>query len=874
MKTFGSYGVRFDFRSVPVSRFSIIIPCFLFMLCFFSPELTAQQAEWPFQIGAAQRPGVYFQCPGSAFTKEDIDWNLEQIRAGGFGLIHIIPIYGARGAEDRYISYLSPKWMEMLDYMLKKADSLGLIVDMTTGTGWCFGGPDLPKDAIDTKARYDKNTHTVTLTPGMRVKRPAPGGEGPMLNPFSPRAMDLYLQRFSKAFDDSKSAKPRAQYHDSFEYSGDWSAELLDVFKAGRGYDLREHLKAFFGEVECGADKLARLKCDYRQTLAELHCDSIRRWTEWANGRGMLTRDQAHGSPANLLDVYAASDMPEIEMFGSPEYPIPGFRRDEKMALTPDCDPRICMLASSAAHVAHRTGRQLVSSESCTWLNEHWHESLAQVKLEADLFLLAGVNQMFIHGSCYSPKNAPWPGWFFYAATQMNCRNSIWHDVPYLATYVGRCQSVLQAGQPANDVLLYWPIHDLWMDSKGLAIPLTVHKSFWMDQHRIGKAANALLTKGFAFDFISDRMVETLKVEKGQLVAPGGAYRALVVPACKHMPEATLKRLADLREQGATIIFERALPADVPGLPELQKRRAQLAADRARLEKSGAIVADDVLHGLAKAGVPRETMSDQGLRFVRRKKDDAHWYFVANHTAKDFDGWLALNAPFVSVTLYDPMTGRSGQLAHRLENAGKQVYLQLDAGETIVLCASGRESQAAEWTYLKPAGEPVTLSGEWSVEFIDGGPEIPAGYRTKELNSWTTAPDKRAQAFAGTARYMLRFSMPKGDMDDWLLDLGDVRESAQVRLNGRDAGTLIALPFRIHVGAYLKPGENTLEIEVTNLSANRIRDLELRKVDWKIMKDINIVNVHYQKFKPDEWPLEDSGLLGPVRLMPRKKGYN
>lgn len=850
---------------------------FLWMLCFVVPELTgmddsaaqpAKQAEWPFQIGAAQRPGLYFQCPGSAFTKEDIDWNLEQVRAGGFGLVHIIPIYGARGAEDSYIPYLSPKWMEMLDYTVKKADSLGLIVDMTTGTGWCFGGPDLPADAIDAKARYDKINNTVTLTPGMKVKRPAPGGEGPMLNPFSLRAMDLYLERFSKAFDQSKSAMPRAQYHDSFEYSGNWSAELLDAFKAGRGYDLGEHFQAFFGAVECDADKLARLKCDYRQTLAELHCDSIRRWTEWANGRGMLTRDQAHGSPANLLDVYAASDIPEIEMFGSPEYPIPGFRRNDKMALAPDCDPRITMLASSAAHVAHRPGKQLVTSETCTWLNEHWHESLGQIKLEMDLFLLAGVNQMLIHGMTYSPKDALWPGWFFYAATQMNWRNSIWRDVPHLAGYAGRCQSVLQAGQPANDVLLYWPLHDLWMNPQGLTMQLGVHKRDWMEKQRIGEAVRALMTNGFAFDFISDRMVETLKVDKARLAAPGGTYRALVVPACKYMPEATLKRLADLREQGATIIFEQALPGDVPGLPDLEKRRARLAADRARLEQAGVIITNDVVTGLAKAGVLRETMADHGLRYIRRKTDDAHWYFIANHTAKDIDDWVGLSVPFVSVTLYDPMTGRSGRLAQRQEESGKQVYLQLAAGETIVLCASARESQVAGWTYLKPAGEPVSLSGEWSVEFVDGGPELPAAYRTNELASWTAAPDNRAQAFAGTACYVLRFTMPKSDADDWVLDLGDVRESARVRLNGKDAGKLIAVPFRICVGAYLKSGENTLEIEVTNLSANRIRDMELRKVDWKIMKDINIVNVNYKKFEPDKWPLEESGLLGPVRLVP------
>ena len=866
---------------------------------------TVERALWPFKIDSEHRPGAYWWWPGSAVTKENIDYNLERFQEGGFGLVHIVPIYGARGAEKRYLPYLSPQWMKMLDHAVRKARTLGLSIDMTTGTGWCFGGPNLPESAADARARYDKKTNTVKLPPCRNVKRPAPGGEGRMINPFSPAAMELYLQRFTKAFDAAKPAVPRAQYHDSFEYVGNWCAELLPEFKKRRGYDLRKHLPSFFNDKAPGdADVRARIKCDYRQTLAELHVETIALWTKWADERGMITRDQAHGAPANLLDVYAASDIPETEMFGAPEFAVPGFRRDPKMVRAGDSDPRICMLASSAAHVAHAPGRQLVSSESCTWLREHWRGSLAQVKLALDLFHLAGVNQILFHGSCFSPKDASWPGWFFYASTKMDWRNAIWRDVRYLSDYIARSQSVLQAGQPANDVLLYWPIYDLWMNPKGMTMPLTVHHHDWMARQSIGYAADELMKKGFAFDFISDQMIENLKMEKGTLVAPGGNYRAILVPACKYMPETTLKRLTDLAATGARVVFQKALPADVPGLQELDKRRAQFKAARVRLEKSKVIIADEVTAGLTKAGVVRETMVDAGLRFIRRREGETYWYFVANHTAKDFDGWIALAVPHESVTLFDPMTGNSGRLARRGKRVGQtspsagyadedvratlapqasrpkkavgdqpgkadvQVYLQIAAGETLILRATEKVVKAGPWTYLKPSGAPVPLNGEWSIEFIDGAPKIPAAYKTKDLTSWTDAPDAKAQAFAGTARYTLRFPKPEGAGDDWVLDLGDVRESARVKLNGKDAGALIALPFRMRVGTFLKPDENTLEIEVTNLSANRIRDLDRRKVNWKIMKDINIVNVHYKKFEPAKWPLAESGLLGPVRLIP------
>ncbi|MDO8539998.1 MAG: glycosyl hydrolase [Opitutaceae bacterium] len=832
----------------------------------------ADKAAWPFAITAAHRPGTYWWVPGSAFTKEDIDWNLRQLRDAGFGFVHIVPIYGARGAEARYIPYLSPEWMRMLDLTVRQAQALGLFVDMTTGSGWCFGGPDLPADAIDVKARYDAATNSVSLALGMKVKRAAPGGEGPMINPFSPRAMSLYLQRFDQAFDAAKPALPRAQYHDSFEYQANWSPELLDEFQRRVGYDLRAHLREFFDEKPAADPAvLARVKYDYRHVLAELHRESIQVWTDWAHRRGMVTRDQAHGSPANLLDVYAASDIPETEMFGAPEFPIPGFRRDPAMVRDGDSDPRICMLAASAAHVAHPPGRQLVTSESGTWLREHWHESLAHLKLELDLFFLAGVNQMLFHGTCYSPKDAPWPGWFFYAATQMNPRNSMWRDVPYLTGYISRCQSVLQAGQPANDVLVYWPIHDLWMDPAGTAMRLTVHRHEWMARQRLGEVADALLAKGYAFDFVSDRMIESLRVRDGRLEAPGGTYRAIVIPACTHLPEGTAARLAELAGRGVPIVFEREIPADVPGNSDVGKRRAKLAAHRAQLEQAGVIVAPDAVNGLARVGIAHEPMADAGLRFIRRRVGTSHWYFIANHTAKEVAAWIGLGVPFTMATRFDPMTGRSGRLPQRTQGTGAEIHLQLAPGESAILKADTADRPGPAWPLLRPAGEPVVLQGQWSVDFVEGGPALPAAYTTRDLRSWTGAADPKAQAFAGTARYTLRFSAPAPAADDWVLDLGDVRESARVRLNGHDAGALIAIPFRLLVGAYLQRGENTLEIEVTNLAANRVRDLERRKVDWRVMRDVNILSVLYKTFSPDQWPLEPSGLLGPVTLIPHDR---
>jgi hypothetical protein len=135
--------------------------------------------------------------------------------------------------------------------------------------------------------------------------------------------------------------------------------------------------------------------------------------------------------------------------------------------------------------------------------------------------------------------------------------------------------------------------------------------------------------------------------------------------------------------------------------------------------------------------------------------------------------------------------------------------------------------------------------------------------------SWTTLSDPRAQAFSGTARYRVSFDAPAMRADAWELDLGDVREAARMRLNGVDLGIAWSLPFRARIGA-LRPKGNVLEIDVANLPANRIRDLDLRKVDWKIMGDINLASLRYGALDAARWDVAPSGLNGPVRLVPLK----
>ena len=174
---------------------------------------------------------------------------------------------------------------------------------------------------------------------------------------------------------------------------------------------------------------------DYRETISDLLLENFTcQWTDWAHKNGSITRNQAHGSPGNLIDIYAAVDIPECEGFGLSQFHIEGLRQD---SLTKKNDSDLSMLkyASSAAHIA---GKTYTSSETFTWLTEHFRTSLSQCKPDMDLMFVSGVNHMFFHGTPYSPKEAEWPGWLFYASINMSPTNSIWRDAPSFFNYITR----------------------------------------------------------------------------------------------------------------------------------------------------------------------------------------------------------------------------------------------------------------------------------------------------------------------------------------------------------------------------------------------------------------------------------------------------
>jgi len=849
--------IQIKFTSILFLLFAIT---FLSHPSFLQAESTDSQAlAWP-EVVTENRPGCYWWWMGSAVDKENITWNLETMRAAGMGGGSIVPIYGAKGYEDRYIDFLTPEFTEMVSYAAKEAKRLGMWVDLTAGSGWPFGGPMITEETCDLKARYKEGELSQKWS-GRKVKRAAPGNEGMAIDSFSPSAMTGYLEHFEKHFVVEDQVWPRAIYHDSYEFLGNWSKALPDEFIKRRGYDVMQHLPALF-EQQGEPEMVARIKSDYRQTLSELHLEYMEVLQAWALKKGCVVRNQAHGAPANLLDLYGTVDIADTETFGASSFEIPGIRREADNVRKDFPQPIINRMASSAAHV---NGHPLVASESCTWIRNHFRASLAQAKPEIDQFFLNGINHVFIHGTCYSPKDAPWPGWLFYASFEYNPRNAIWHDAPYFNAYITRCQSILQSGQPDNDVALYWPIYDIWHDTEGLQQQFTVHHSeltgmpTWLTDSTCGKMGDWLNDNGYGYDFFSDQQLIDDKINH---------YQAIIVPQTSHIPLKTLEKLLALAAKGTPVIFVDALPADVPGYQRIEARQ-QLLKKMVKGQDKWVVQLNALQARLATTKVAREPLVDAGLKFIRRQHETGTYYFVANMSAQAVDGWVTLGKPFASAGLMDPYTGTSDVATHR---NGQEIYLQLLPGETRFIRTFNEQNIAGQPQPLlaKTDQKPFTVTGQWQVTFIQGQPNLPAPFKTSALESWATLGDTEAERFAGTARYAIEFDLPTGNADDWVIDLGDVRESARLIINGQKAGVLYSVPFSAKIGQYLKPGKNLLEVEVTNLSANRIRDLDIRKVEWQIFHDINFVNHNYKKFDASQWPLTPSGLLGPVTLTPMK----
>jgi len=671
------------------------------------------------------------------------------------------------------------------------------------------------------------------------------------------RYMDHYLGMYRDAAGaDLIGAKGvRAILTDSIEVgAANWTPKMLAQFKALRGYDATPWLPALTGALVGSREESDRFLYDWRRTLGDLmasqHYGTV---AAKAHAAGLKVYGEAledhRPSLGDDMSMRTHADIPMAALwtFTQKDGPNPSYLADMK----------------GAASVAHIYGQNLVAAESMTSALSYWADSPRTLKHVIDTEFVTGVNRPVVHTSVHQPVDDKIPGLSLLIFGQFFNRHEAW--APLAKTwvdYLSRNALMLQNGRNVADVGYFY----------GEEAPLT---GLYGDK-RVGDAPST-----HAYDFVNfDALVGALRNDGGELVTPGGArYRALYLGgSSRRMTLAALHRVAALAEGGATIIG--TAPEGTPSLSD--KDTADYKALVARLWPAGGeasvgasvgkgrvIASNDVEAALAKVGVASDFRmaggaADAEVPFLHRRWESGDSYFLVNRKerAESFEAHFRV-------------TGKAPELWHAETGTFEPVSYRIVGGETVIpMSLAGEES--VHVVFRKPAvadGLAIkklvpsaleTLDGAWNVAFQPGR-GAPAGTVLPKLQPLNENADAGISHFSGVATYARDFAAPKGwkpGQPLWL-NLGDLREVAQVSVNGKDVGMVWHAPYRVDLSGAVKPGKNHIEVRVANLWINRLigdKQPGAQKVTFTTMPT----------YRADA-PLRASGLIGPVVIEGQSK---
>jgi hypothetical protein len=844
---------------------------------------------------------------GPAVQDAELERELRAMKAGGIGGVEIQPVYPVALDDQlpgvRNAAYLSPEFLDRVRFANQTARGLGLRVDITLGSGWPYGGPHttvelasprlrvervavaagadsaaLPKTAEGERllaafvapgagqrfpleaaqrvevsngaARFAKREAPcavlffISSRTRQAVKRAGVGAEGFVLDHYSRAAIDEHLKQVGEPLLNAFGANPPyAVFSDSLEvYNSDWNGDFLAEFQKRRGYDLTPYLPALAADV---GEKTGAVRADWGKTLTELaeerYLTPVR---EWARRHGALFRSQTYGTPPVTISSGALVDLPEGE--GSQWRTLSSTR-----------------WASSSSHLY---GKPVTSSETWTWLNSPvFRATPLDMKAEADLHFLQGVNQLVGHGWPYSPPEAGEPGWRFYAAAAFNDHNPWYPVMPDVARYLQRVSFLLRQGKPVNDVAVYLPTSD-------------AYARFTLGRASVNEGARALLgpelvsqilDAGYNLDFIDDAAIAKL----------GVPYGVLVLPGVERMPLATLQKIDEYARKGGRVFATVHAPTLPPGLKEAETDGAALRALSAALFEGVAAravtVTDESKLGAALRGaLTPDVVKPAEVGFVHRHLEYADFYFIANTANHPVKGAAEFRVKGLNAAWWDPLTGAITKAE------GGRVELSLAPYESRILVFSRDRAPAAR-VAAGAVPTPVDLSGGWKLAFPNAAPvELP------KLTSWTELEGR--SHYSGAATYERSVTIDAAMLKPGravYLDFGEgsavtadtrrsgsgmramfegpVREAAVVYVNGARAGSVWSPPYAIDVTRLLRPGANQLRAEVMNLALNRMAGVPAP--DYK-----PLIAKYGDRFQDQDVsnlkPLP-SGLLGRIQLV-------
>lgn len=660
-----------------------------------------------------------------------------------------------------------------------------------------------------------------SLPTGQRVNGAA--GEGPqlVLDHLNAEAFRAHASRVGDAaipyLRDVLGNGMRAVFCDSLEVGANlfWSDDFLGEFKRRRAYDLLPYLPIL--KVQTRAEPFDRfdetpvfdikevgdqVRNDYRRTVSELMTERFYdEFNRWAHSHKLLSRTQAHGAPVDVLNVYGQADIPETEQLydmGCLDF---------------------LKLASSAAHV---NGRAVVGSESFVWPLGLYQTTPEKVKLAADELISAGVNAIVYHGFAYRVPDLPAPGWHPFSginhagnySSQFNERNPLWPYFAQLNRYITRLQYLSQTGKIVGTVALYRDALTHGAEELPPTPPLN----------------QGIMDAGYHYDHINEDSLLRSKVLEKRLITVGGTiYRALVLPSMPSMSPQLAEKIESFVSQGLPVFISGEPPLRASGFTPNDEDTQRLQRAMSRIRQSpNCHVAGDTSHLISQLSNlvnPNVKFNGQPLPSLQKRLNGTDVFFFRNPS----DETQRLDAAFEvqgKPELWDTWTGEMHAIPHQRLGANKTV-IQLDLQPlcSALIVFSLEQNRPASMTQisqrtlmrtqeLRTNGWNLTATG-----ISQAGDGINIRRNLPLLIDWSL--DEELRGFSGRGTYTTSFTVPEGFRENRIvLNLGDVREVAEVKLNGKGAGTLLLRPYEVDITDHVQPGANALEITVINTLFN------------------------------------------------------
>ena len=671
--------------------------------------------------------------------------------------------------------------------------------------------------------------------------------------------MDRYLDSYKETVGADFMGKRGIRYviSDSWEAGAqNWTDNMIADFTRLRGYDPHPWLPVLAGHVVESAKASDQFLWDLRKTIADLTAtEHYGQLEATLKARGMGHYGESHESGrafiADGMEVKKLNDIPMSAMWVQ----APGVNRE---MFAYNADDR------ESASVAHIYGQNLAAAESMTARsNSAWAWSPGTLKPTADQELVNGINRFVIHESAHQPLVDKAPGLTLGPYGQWFNRNETWAEQtrPWVG-YLARSSYMLQQGHFAADVLYFYG-----EDSNVTAI-------------FANSAPN--VPAGYGFDYINaDGLIHMFHAANGRITtASGMSYRLLVLdPYSKHMSLPVLRAIHVLVEQGAMVAGQK--PTDTPSLADDQAEFTRLNTE---LFGDGTSV-HQVGKGKVFAGQDAETAlkaldvapdfdhskpeSDTRIAFVHRKLPDGDIYFLDNRSDRDETVDATFRIAGKAPELWRAETGKSEAASYKIANGRTTIPLHLEPWGTVFVVfrkpatAPARTLASVEETQL------TTIDGPWNVSFQEKR-GAPAATTFDKLISWTDSTVAGVKYFSGAGTYTSSIDAPSAWFDPgsslWI-DLGDVKDLAEVSVNGKSLGIVWHAPYRVDATKALKPGANVVTIKVINTWVNRLIGDQQPNAMKYTFADVAPYTANS--------PLQPSGLLGPVdvvRTTVRKAG--